>query len=142
MEGGFFSRLGVLTTEYAGPDLTNSFKPRRLTTQFFRDFPKSMTTLVIGDSFSAVSPWARPWPTPAYPGAASSRPSPAFIPTPLPAISGQASQPSTVDVYVDGVKRMSQPVAARAFRHSERSGDHRDKARSAWWSRTFWAGRR
>ena len=41
---------------------------------------------------------------------------PGFLPTPLPVISGQASQPSTVDVYVDGVKRMSQPVARIAPR--------------------------
>jgi outer membrane usher protein len=115
VEGGFFSRLGVLTTQYAGPDLTNSFKPRRLSTQFFRDFPESMTTLTIGDSFSAVSPWAR---TVAYAGvrwASKFATQPSFIPTPLPTISGQAAQPSTVDVYVDNVRRLSQPVAPGPF---------------------------
>ena len=115
VEGGFFSRLGVFTTQYAGPDLTNTFKPRRLNTQFFRDFPEAMTTLTIGDSFSAVSPWAR---TVAYAGvrwASKFATQPSFIPTPLPAISGQASQPSTVDVYVDNVKRLSQPVAPGPF---------------------------
>jgi len=40
---------------------------------------------------------------------------PSFLPTPLPTISGQASQPSTVDVYIDGVKRMIQPVALGPF---------------------------
>jgi outer membrane usher protein len=115
VEGGFFTRLGVLTTQYAGPDLTNSFRPLRLSTQFFRDFPESMTTLIIGDSFSAVSPWAR---TVAYAGVSwgtKFATQPGFLPTPLPAISGQASQPSTVDVYVDNVKRMSQPVAPGPF---------------------------
>jgi outer membrane usher protein len=115
VEGGFFSRLGVLTTQYAGPDLTNGLKPRRLNTQFFRDFPESITTLTIGDSFSAVSPWAR---TVAYAGvrwASKFATQPSFIPTPLPAISGQAAQPSTVDVYVDNVKRLSQPIAPGPF---------------------------
>ena len=115
VEGGFFSRLGVLTTQYAGPDLLHSFVPRRLNTQFFRDFPESMTTLTIGDSFSAYSPWAR---TVAYAGvryASKFATQPSFISTPLPGIAGQASQPSTVDVYVDNVKRLSQPVAAGPF---------------------------
>jgi outer membrane usher protein len=115
LEGGFFSRLGVLTTEYAGADLLNSVRPVRLTTQFFRDFPDSMTTLTFGDSFSAVSPWAR---TVAYAGvrfASNFVTQPGFISTPLPGFAGQASQPSTVDVYVDNVKRMSQPVAPGPF---------------------------
>jgi outer membrane usher protein len=114
-EGGFFSRLGVLTTEYAAPNLLGGFQPVRLSTQFFRDFPDSKTTLVIGDSFSAVSPWAL---TVAYAGVSwgtKFATQPAFLPAPLPVISGQASQPSTVDVYIDGVKRMSQPVAAGPF---------------------------
>jgi outer membrane usher protein len=115
VEGGFFSRLGVLTTEYAAPNLTQSFAPVRLTTQFFRDFQNSKTTLVIGDSFSAVSPWAL---TVAYAGVSYGSKfatQPGFLPTPLPVISGMASQPSTVDVYIDGVKRMSQPVAPGPF---------------------------
>jgi outer membrane usher protein len=115
VEGGFFSKLGVLTTEYAGPNLTNGFAPVRLTTQFFRDFPESTTTLVVGDSFSAVSPWAL---TVAYAGVSwgsKFATQPSFLPTPLPGISGQASQPSNVDVYIDGVKRMSQPVAPGPF---------------------------
>jgi outer membrane usher protein len=115
VEAGFFSRLGVLTTEFAGPDLTNGFTPRRLTTQFFRDFPESMTTLTLGDSFSAVSPWAR---TVSYLGArwaSNFATQPSFLSTPLPTISGQASQPSTVDVYIDNVKRLSQPVETGPF---------------------------
>jgi outer membrane usher protein len=115
VEGGFFSRLGVLTTQYAGPDMLHGFVPRRLNTQFFRDFPESRTTLTIGDSFSAVAPWAR---TVAYAGvrfASKFATQPSFIPTPLPGIAGQASQPSTVDVYVDNVKRLSQPIAAGPF---------------------------
>lgn len=115
VEGGFFSRLGVLTTQYAGPDMLHSFTPRRLNTQFFRDFPESMTTLTIGDSFSAYSPWAR---IVAFAGvryASKFATQPGFLPTPLPGIAGQASQPSTVDVYVDNVKRLSQPVAAGPF---------------------------
>ncbi len=115
VEAGFFSRLGVMTTEYAGADLLNSVRPVRLTTQFFRDYPESMTTLTIGDSFSAVSPWAR---TVAYAGirfASKFATQPSFIPTPLPGLAGQASQPSTVDVYVDNVKRLSQPIAPGPF---------------------------
>ncbi|MEO8051398.1 MAG: fimbria/pilus outer membrane usher protein [Acidobacteriota bacterium] len=115
LEGGFFSRWGVLTTQFAGSDLINSFVLRRLNTQFFHDFPQSMTTLTLGDSFSAVSPWAR---TVAYAGvryASKFATQPGFVPTPLPGIAGQASQPSMVDVYVDNVKRLSQPVAAGPF---------------------------
>ncbi len=115
LEGGLFSRWGVLTSQFVESDLINGFVPRRLNTQFFHDFPQSMTTLTVGDSFSAFSPWAR---TVAYAGvryASKFATQPGFVPTPLPGIAGQASQPSMVDVYVDNVKRLSQPVAAGPF---------------------------
>ena len=115
VEAGFFSRLGVLTTEFAGANLTNTIRPLRLTTQFFHDFPQSMTNLTIGDNVSAVSPWAK---TVYYAGASYASKfatQPSFIPTVLPSLSGQAVQPSTVDVYVDNVKKLSQPVDAGPF---------------------------
>lgn len=115
IEGGFFSRFGVFTTQFSGSDLTNHVKPLRLNTQFFRDFPVAMTNLTIGDSVSAVSPWAR---SVYYAGvryASNFATQPGFVPTVMPGVSGQATQPSTVDVYIDNVKRLSQPIEAGPF---------------------------
>jgi hypothetical protein len=93
VEGGFFSRLGMLTTEYAAPNVITGFKPVRLTSQFVRDFPDAKTTLVIGDSFSAVSTWGL---TVAYAGvfwAPSSAPNPAFSQRPCRRSPGRRLSP-------------------------------------------------
>ncbi|MEQ1885436.1 MAG: fimbria/pilus outer membrane usher protein [Bryobacteraceae bacterium] len=115
MEGGLFSRYGVFTTQFAGANLTSHIRPIRLNSQFMRDFPERMTTLTIGDAVSAISPWSR---TTYYAGvryASKFATQPGFIPVVLPGLTGQAAQPSTVDIYVDNVKRLSRPIDAGPF---------------------------
>jgi outer membrane usher protein len=115
VEGGFFSRLGVLTTQFAEPDLMRGVTPLRLTTQFFHDFPGAMTTLAVGDNVSAASPWARRVFYAGVQYASKFSTQPGFIPTVLPSMSGQVSQPSTVDIYVDNMQRLSRPVEPGPF---------------------------
>jgi outer membrane usher protein len=115
VEGGLFSGLGVFTTQYAGRDLTNRVAPLRLSTQFFRDFPEHMSTLTIGDTISEGSPWGKRIYYGGIRWASKFSTQPNFIPTALPSLSGQVAQPSTLDIYVDNVRRLSQPVDPGPF---------------------------
>jgi outer membrane usher protein len=104
VELGAFSKAGFLTTRFADRDVFGSAIPIRLETQFVHDFPGRMSSLTIGDSVSAFAPWARQ----AYYGgvryASKFSTQPGFLPFVLPSLSGLASEPSTVDVYVNNVR--------------------------------------
>jgi outer membrane usher protein len=114
-EIGFFSKLGVLTTRFVGQDLTKPVMPFRLDTQFVRDFPERMTSLTIGDSVSAVSPWALQIYYSGVRWASKFSTHPTFISYALPSLSGQVTQPSVVDTYINDVKTLSQPVDTGPF---------------------------
>jgi outer membrane usher protein len=114
-EIGFFSKLGVLTTRFVGQDLTKAVMPFRLDTQFVRDYPERMTSLTIGDSVSAVSPWARQVYYSGVRWASKFSTQPSFISYALPSLSGQVTQPSVVDTYINDVKTLSQPVDTGPF---------------------------
>ncbi|HMH11595.1 MAG TPA: fimbria/pilus outer membrane usher protein [Edaphobacter sp.] len=114
-EIGFFSKLGVLTTRFVGQDLTKAVMPFRLDTQFVRDYPERMTSLTIGDSVSAVSPWALQVYYSGVRWASKFSTQPSFISYALPSLSGQVTQPSVVDTYINDVKTLSQPVDTGPF---------------------------
>jgi outer membrane usher protein len=119
-EFGFFSKLGVLTSQFAARDLTSHWAATRLQTEFFRDFPSRMATLGLGDHYSATfASWTQ---TVNYAGvrwASNFTTQPAFLPFALPAIAGRAAQPSTVDLYVNNLKTMQQPVDEGPFTISD-----------------------
>lgn len=119
-EFGFFSKLGVLTSQFAARDLVSHLAATRLSTQFFRDFPQKMTTLNVGDSYSAsFASWAQ---TVQYAGiswASKFSTQPAFLPFALPSIGGSAARPSTVDLYVDSLQMLHQPVDQGPFTISD-----------------------
>jgi outer membrane usher protein len=115
VEGGLFSKLGTLTAQYLNPNITAGFRPLRLSTQLTRDFPEAMTTLTLGDTVSASSLWGRSVYYAGVRWASKFSTQPAFIPIALPSLSGQAAQQSTVDIYVDNVKQLSQRVDPGPF---------------------------
>jgi outer membrane usher protein len=115
MEGGFFSRLGVLTTRFASSDLLHRGGIRRLDTQFFRDFPGRRATLAIGDSISSGNPWARQVYFAGVRWASKFTTQRGFVPYALPSLSGTAVSPSVVDVYVNNVKMFSRSVEMGPF---------------------------
>jgi outer membrane usher protein len=114
-ELGFFSKLGVFTTRYIGRNLTNAAVATRLDTQFAHDFPERIVTLTIGDNVSASSPWGMIVNYAGVRWASKFATQPSFIPFALPSIAGQASVPSTVDLYVNGVRTSQQTVDAGPF---------------------------
>jgi outer membrane usher protein len=114
-EAGFFSPLGVLTSSFAERDFETAIHPIRLETKLAREFPDRMALLTVGDSISAPNSWSRQvtFAGISYGSDFATRPS--FIPVVLPNLSGQAARPSTVDIYVNGVRTSQQRVDPGPF---------------------------
>jgi outer membrane usher protein len=119
-EIGFFSKLGVLTSQFAARDLTHHWAATRLQTLFFRDFPKRMTTLGVGDNYSAsFSNWAEAVNYAGIRWARNFTTQPAFMPFALPSIAGSAAQPSMVSLYVNNLRMLQLPVDEGPFTISD-----------------------
>jgi outer membrane usher protein len=114
-ELAFFSKLGLFTTRYLGRDLTHRPAAIRLDSEFVRDFPDKMATLTLGDGLSAPSPWGRVVNYAGVRWSSKFATQPSFIPFALPTIAGHATQPSTVDLYVNDVRTSRQTVDAGPF---------------------------
>ena len=114
-EAGFFSPLGVATSRFAARDFTNAMAPIRLDTKLVREFPHLMATLTVGDSVSAINPWSRQVTYGGIRWASDFSTQPAFVPIVLPNLAGQATQPSTVDIFVNGVRTSQQKVDPGPF---------------------------
>jgi outer membrane usher protein len=114
-EGGYFSSLGVLTSRFAEKDFTSSISPIRLDTKLAREFPNQMALLTVGDSISAVNTWSRQVTYAGISWASDFATQPTFVPIVLPNLQGQAAQPSTVDIYVNGVRTSQQKVDPGPF---------------------------
>ncbi|MEO6922115.1 MAG: fimbria/pilus outer membrane usher protein, partial [Collimonas sp.] len=114
-EIGIFSGGGTYTSRFVGQDLTGTRSVFRLDSQYTRDFPEQQMTLVVGDSVSGSSSFSRP----VYFGGLQWRTKFSTIPgyqaIPLPAFSGSAAAPSVVDIYVDNILRLKQPVDTGPF---------------------------
>ncbi|WP_194270555.1 fimbria/pilus outer membrane usher protein [Glaciimonas soli] len=125
-EAGVFDGHGTFTSrfvaiEHSGSDVANTYPNTnansafRLDTQYTRDFPSQMATLVVGDSISGASNFSRQ----VYFGGLQWKTNfatvPGYQPIPLPSMSGSAAVPSTVDIYVDNILRMRQAVDAGPF---------------------------
>lgn len=107
---GTFSQTGILGTTTSSP-----FTALRLDSNFTYSDPVSMNVAKLGDTISSGLPWTRPI---RMGGAQFQRNfalRPDLITLPLPSYSGSAAVPSTVDVYVNNIKTLSQPVGAGPY---------------------------
>lgn len=114
-EAGIFNRWGVGTTRFLaqGPDSANRLV--RLETSWTRDDPLNFRSTRVGDGISRPGAWGR---SVRYGGLRwgtdfSTRPD--FVPFPLPSLHGEATVPSTVELYVDNVLRQSRSVPYGPF---------------------------
>jgi outer membrane usher protein len=114
-EAGFFSPLGVLTSHFADTNFYSAIRPIRLDTKFVREFPNRMAVLTIGDSISAANLWSRQVTYGGIRWASDFSTQPTFVPIVLPNLSGTAAQPSTVDIFVNGVRTSHQQVDQGPF---------------------------
>lgn len=114
MGAGVFSQTAV----------TRAFRPRgeswqgesvRLDTQWQWSFPESMLTLSVGDTLSGYLNWTRPVRMGGVQLGRNFGLQPYRITTPLPAFLGEATVPSAVELYVNGMRQYSGEVPAGPF---------------------------
>jgi outer membrane usher protein len=114
-EVGVFSGGGTYTSRFVGQDLTATRSVFRLDSQYTRDFPEQQASLVVGDSVTGSSSFSRQ----VYFGGLQWHTKFSTIPgyqaIPLPAFSGTAAAPSVVDIYVNNILRLKQPVDTGPF---------------------------
>jgi outer membrane usher protein len=114
-EMGLFNPLGVLTNEMVSTSLLSGGRMQRLDTRFTREMPGHRRMLTIGDTLSAPDTWAQSVHYAGVQFASDFALQPSYLPFALPAMRGQATDPSTVDIYMNNVLSMRQTVDAGPF---------------------------
>lgn len=87
----------------------------RLDTSWQLDFPESMTTLSLGDGVTGATSWSRATRIGGLHLGSDFSLQPYRITAPLAAFAGEAALPSTVDLFINGIKQSSQQVAPGQF---------------------------
>jgi outer membrane usher protein len=120
-ELGFSNAWGVLTSSYAGRNLTKEDTPGaprgwvRLETTFTRDLPAHNQTLRLGDTSTRPGMWGRSVYFAGAQWGSNFGLTPGFISQPLPILSGVSAAPSTVELYVNDVLRQVSTVPTGPF---------------------------
>jgi len=100
-EGGFFSPHGVGVynelVNLAGP----THKAVRLTTTWTKDMPQYMNSIRVGDDFNVPGMWGQSTGFGGFQWGTNFATQPYFIPFPLPSLRGEATIPTTLDVFVN-----------------------------------------
>lgn len=87
----------------------------RLDSSWQLDFPDVMVSLGIGDGITGALRWTRATRIGGLHLARNFALQPYRVTTPLASFTGEAVLPSTVDLYIDGVRQSSQPVQPGRF---------------------------
>ncbi|AZO00620.1 fimbrial biogenesis outer membrane usher protein [Mesorhizobium sp. M9A.F.Ca.ET.002.03.1.2] len=115
-EGRAFSQFGVLASSYiasSSPD--DLYGSTRLDTTWSYSSPKWLTTLRAGDVITGGLSWTRPTRLGGVQIQRNFGLRPDLVTMPLPELSGSAAVPSTVDIYVNNARRLSQQVPTGPF---------------------------
>ena len=110
-----FNGWGVLSNTSITRATDVSTQTQRLDTTFSRSFVGSATTLRIGDAITSSLSWSRATRFGGIQFGRNFALQPDLITFPVPAFYGQAALPSTVDLYINGLKRYSGDVAGGPF---------------------------
>lgn len=117
---GFSENLGVLSNT----SLTRRYQEAgggwrgdtvRLDTQWRLSFPDSSTVLTVGDTFTGYTSWSRATRIGGIAVGTDFALQPYRVTTPLPQFFGEATAPSSVELYVDGIRQYSGKVPAGPF---------------------------
>lgn len=117
--GGVFSNTAVART-YRSRDAMDGDaawhnESVRLDTRWTASFPDSAVAFVAGDAITGVLPWTRAVRLGGVQLARNYALQPYRITTPLPSFLGEATLPSSVELYVDGIRQYSGEVPAGPF---------------------------
>jgi outer membrane usher protein len=114
VEARVFGRFGVL--DAANLLATDSAHPfRRLDTTWSFADPGSMRRYAVGDLISGGLAWTRPVRMAGAQASSDFTMRPDMVAFPTPTLKGDVAAASTVDVFVNGEKKYSGPVAGGAF---------------------------
>lgn len=119
---GTFENTAV-TRRYQQPDDRHwRSESVRLDTHWTLDFPESATTLEIGDFYSGFVDWTRPVRLGGVQVGRNYGLQPYRVLTPTPGFLGEAVVPSTVELYVDGLRQYSGQVPVGPFQLAAQPG--------------------
>jgi len=114
-EFGMFSSLGVLTNTATAVRDSSFDRGVRLETTFTHDFQSSLATLRIGDAITTAGSWDGAVRFAGLQFGTNFALRPDLLTLPLLSVSGQATLPSTVNVFVNGRQVTSQQVPPGPF---------------------------
>jgi len=115
LEAVTFSGFGNITNSALISDDGKQRSATRLDTYWRYDLPNRMETLIVGDTVGVGGGWSRPA---RYGGIRWGRDfsmRPGFVTLPQLSLAGEAALPSTVEVLVNNMRRLSHPVQPGPF---------------------------
>ncbi|BCH28967.1 fimbrial protein [Mesorhizobium sp. L-8-10] len=116
LEGRLFSPFGVFSSSYVATSAPNEiYSSTRLDTTWSYSSRGLLTTISAGDVINGGLSWTRPVRLGGLQVRRNFGLRPDLVTIPLPELSGSAAVPSTVDVYVNNARRLSQDVPAGPF---------------------------
>lgn len=114
-EAGVFNAAGVGTSGFVVPELNASSSLVRLDTTWSVDDPKERRSWRFGDVINRAGAWGRSVRLGGIQFGSNFSTQPGFITTPVQQAAGQATLPSTVDVYVNNSLAAQRPVPPGPF---------------------------
>jgi outer membrane usher protein len=119
LDARVFGPYGTLTqTGIVGSTTLRDMDVLRLDTRWTYSDPDNLVSYRAGDTISGGLAWTRPIRLGGLQVQRNFALRPDLVTLPLPSYSGSAAVPSTVDVYVNNIKALSQPVAAGPYQIS------------------------
>ena len=115
VEGVAFNRFGSFVSSGLVSDDGTRRTMTRLDSYWRYDMPERMESLSVGDTVGSGGGWSRPARFAGVRWARNFGLRPGFVTLPQVSISGQAALPSTVDVLVNNVQRLSRPIQPGPF---------------------------
>src|SRR5499427_2873848 len=116
LDARVFGPYGTLTLSgIVGTTTLRDMDVLRLETRWTYSDPDNLVSYRAGDTISGGLAWTRPIRLGGLQVQRSFALRPDLVTLPLPSYSGSAAVPSTVDVYVNNIKALSQPVAAGPY---------------------------
>ena len=112
---GVFSQTGIVASKSFDPSTSERL---RLDSTWSYSDPDTLVTYRVGDTISSGLAWTRPIRLGGFQVQRNFALRPDLVTLPLPNVSGSAAVPSTVDVYVNDVRTISQDVSSGPFRIS------------------------
>lgn len=116
-DAGLFNSWGVAASTFLVRNAQSNQNGGliRLDTTWTRDLPEQRTSLRVGDAIGGSGAWGRAVRFGGVQWATNFATQPGLITFPLPTLEGEAALPSTLELYVNGIRRMQSEVPTGPF---------------------------